>query len=137
MAKRILILSWGVYFAGLALLLAFPKYLMRHWTASAILALGLALLFVSVAYAFALAYREIVKRPHLNVNRWAANSIERAIITGWILCIAILLAALFFPQARFLPGPEVLLALFCAVVLSSLAYGTYLVVRHIMERTRR
>jgi hypothetical protein len=48
MFRRLLIGGWGVYFAGVALVLVFPRQLVRHRSPAALLPLSLLLIAATV-----------------------------------------------------------------------------------------
>jgi drug/metabolite transporter (DMT)-like permease len=147
MLKRALITGWGLYLLGVALLLGFPEHLVRRWTVLVLLALSLALIAASVVWALAAARRQAVKRRQdiLRIataepqprDRRLRPTIERSLAVGWALFIMSALAALLFPQSRWSPGPESLLVLCAAVVLSSITYAAYSILQQLVKRLRR
>jgi hypothetical protein len=65
--------------------------------------------------------------------------VERILVVGWLLFIAAALVALFFSREKWVLayGPEVLFALSCLIVLSSMTYGSCLLLRKVMKHVRR
>jgi hypothetical protein len=145
--SRVLIAGWGIYFLGVTLLLVFPRHLVRRWTIAVLIVLSLVLVAASIVYAFAVAYRQAVKR-HRDIlqggiagqktgDRGWRPAIERGLAVGWALFVVSAGVGFLFPQSRWSPGPESLLALCTIVALSSLAYAAYLVLQQFMKRLRR
>jgi hypothetical protein len=56
MSRRLLIGGWGIYFAGVALVLAFPRQLVRHRSPAALLPLSLVLIAATVLCGFPQVY---------------------------------------------------------------------------------
>jgi hypothetical protein len=137
MTKRLLIVGWGLYFLCVALLLGFPKHLVRHSTLVAVLAFGLGLIFTSVACILVLAFRRIYSRGQKQTElrqTGAARVAQWSLLALWLLCIAALLVASFFPRATWIPSPEVLFVLVIVVVLLSMVYASYLFLHRFLRR---
>ncbi len=147
MLKRMLIAGWGLYFLGVVLLLGFPTHLVRRWTIAVMLVLSLVLIASSIAYALGTSYGRAVKRRRDSLQIGTAKQqltdrvwrtkIERGLAVGWALFVVGALVALYFPQSRWSPGPESLLALCGVVTLPSLAYAAYLILQQLTKRLRR
>ena len=56
MFRRLLIGGWGIYFAGVALVLVFPRQLVRPSSLAALLTLSLLLIPATVGYGFRRVY---------------------------------------------------------------------------------
>jgi hypothetical protein len=146
MIRRVLVYGWALYFLGIAALLVFPGHLVRHWTLLPLLALSVALTAASVLYALLAAYRAVKRRrDELPLGtakqgrpdwRWK-RTIERSLAAGWVLFVTSALVALAFPQARWSPSPESLLALCAVVGLSSMVYAATLLLRQFTKRPPR
>src|SRR5271165_703685 len=139
---RILLGGWALFFIGtlLLFLIAFfasgrlaGDFLTPLWALSILVALG--------TFAYSAAYA--VRRLFFYLGRvWGKGGgqgsvqlklAERILVAGWLLFAAAALASLLLSHQRwFLAyGPEVLFSLFCVIVLSSMTYASYMLLRQV------
>lgn len=132
-AGRILIGGWAMFVVAVALELFFPRQILRY-LGLPIIIFAILLALSSLLYVIGYALRQRMKQPPMPVS----HLVERILGAAWILVIGGLLAALLFPREKWVPAPEIILGVFVGVVvLSSLAYAGFLMLRQVMKRVGR
>ena len=126
MFKRILIGGWGAFLVGLLLAFLFPGQVLR--LSLPIIILGILLVLSTLFYGAAHVVRQRVSAP----TRQVSVPLERTLVGGWLLLVGALLMASFYPKWG--PEPEVLFVFSAAILLASMAYGFFLMLRQIRKR---
>jgi len=62
MFKRILVAGWVALFVGTALLLMFPRAMVRVLSPTVLLVYSLVLIFASLTFGLKVAYRRVIKQ---------------------------------------------------------------------------
>ena len=143
---RTLLGAWALFLIGMLLffLTAFLPhshlvgYLIKPlWILSIFAVLGI--FAYAAAYTIGRLHYYWTRAWHGEALGFAIGPIERILVAGWLLFIVAALGALLFSQEKwFLAfGPEVVWSLFCVVGFSSIAYGSYLLLRQVMKGLRR
>lgn len=126
MFRQILIGAWGIYVAYLVLALVFPRQMLR---------LGLPMVIfgvILICATFLSGFIYFVRRRIAHMPL-ATKPVERVLVAGWIFAIGAFPLAMLLPQEKWQSAPEVLLVLFSLVVLSSMLYGAFLILRHVIN----
>jgi hypothetical protein len=146
---RILLGGWALFFIGVFLFfllslvtssrlaghLIVPLLILSTLVAVGTFAYGAAYTTGRLLYYFGGPWR----RTDGNQAPVALRRVERILVVGWMVFIAAALGALLFSHGKWVLayGPEVLFSLFCVVPLSSVTYGSYLLLRRAMKHPRR
>jgi len=142
---RILLGGWALLLVGVVLTFLltflFPGPLARHLIGE-VLILSILVILVTFGYAVVYAVNRALYRWRLwrrGELRHQISFVEWILSAGWLLFIAAALGSQLFLRVKWVVafGPEVLLGLFCLVVVSTTIYGTYLLLRQAMRHLRR
>ena len=121
-----------MFVVAVALALFFPRQILRYLDLPIVI-FGILLALSSLLYVIGYALRRRMKQSPMPV----CHLVERILGAAWILVIGGLLAALLFAREKWVPAPEILGVFAGVVVLSSLAYAGFLMLRQVMKRVGR
>jgi|SRR5579872_2962735 len=147
---RIVLGGWVFFLISIVVVLLTAAFLPHSslvaYLIKPLLILSMFLVFGTFFYAAAYS----VGRLHYYCKVWcrkesgsapafAIGPIERILAAGWLLCVAVTLGAILFSHQKWVLafGPEVLLSLLGVVVVSSMSYGSYLLIRQVIRHFRR
>jgi hypothetical protein len=145
---RILLIAWVLFLTGTLLLFLLASLAHSPLAEYLVTPLWILSIFVAVgtfAYAGAYAVRRLsyylrsAWRRDRNRISFTLHPVERILAAGWLLFVVTALGALFFSRQKWVLdyGVEFLFAFFIVVILSSSAYGSYLVIRPAIKYLRR
>jgi hypothetical protein len=128
MVKRFLIAGWTIFAVGAILAFVIPRVILPTMILSIFLAT------VTVSYGIVSLFRQRMKRVPVPTIR----PVEKGLVAGWSLFVVIILAAFFFANEKWVAacGPEIVLWASLIVVLSSLAYASYLLLLKVRKHGR-
>ena len=149
-SARILLVAWILFFISTLLLFLLASIVHSPLAGYLVTPLWILSIFVMVgtfAYVGAYAVRRLSYYLRSAWRRDRSRSrisftlqpIERILAAGWLLFVVSALAALFFFRQKWVLdyGVEFLFAFFIVVILSSSAYGSYLVIQLAIKYLRR
>ena len=143
---RILLGGWALLIAAMLGTLLLAVLAPVSWDGDLLkplLALNVVVMLGTLAYAAVLAVRRLRYYLGARLRNGSLTStmrpIERILLAGWLLWVVLAFGALLFSRQKWILtfGPEVLFGLLLVVLLSSSAYGSYLLLHQLMKHLRR
>jgi hypothetical protein len=147
---RIVLGGWVLFLISIVVVLLTAAFLPHSSLVAYLIKplLILSMFLVSGTFACAAAYS--VGRLHHYSRAWrgkesgsapvfAIGPVERILAVGWLLFAAVALGTLLFSNQKWVSalGPEVLLSLLGVVGISSMSYGSYLLIRYVIRHFKR